>query len=412
MFWKIRKKLTFYYTFLLVLFLIAFSVISFLLLTVVTYDDKKDALYQLLEQAEHEKKSVPSLFIIRDEEDEEDEEDELPSSFVVSKADYRQLQEDFRIQKMMSFQQEDEMQLVKAYEEDEKVAFLLMKHHDHIAGVDVSAQLTMGKMLAIIFAGLTVIFSALAAIIGLWMSKKAMVPIATSFQRQREFVADASHELRTPLAILHSSLEVLEAEEELSPFSEQIVDDMKDETKRMTALVGDLLTLARADSDAIQLEKQTFSLPPVVDAMARSFQRLADKKEISFHVARPDDVVVYADEKRIQQLFYILLDNAMKYTPKKGSVHVQVHVQHDKLIMDITDSGIGISKQDISRIFDRFYRVDKARSRKLGGSGLGLSIAQWIVDAHHGTITVQSVEQQGTTFHITLPIVTKEGATI
>ncbi|WP_062200227.1 sensor histidine kinase [Massilibacterium senegalense] len=409
MFWKIRKKLTFYYTFLLVLFLIAFSVISFLLLTAVNYYDKKEALSQLLEQAEHEKQSVPSLFIIRGE---EDEEDELPSSFVVSEANYRQLQEDFQIHKTISFQHEDEMQLVKAYEEDEKVAFLLMKHHDHIAGVDVSAQLTMGKMLAIIFAGLTIIFSALAAILGLWMSKKAMVPIATSFQRQREFVADASHELRTPLAILHSSLEVLEAEEELSLFSKQIVDDMKDETKRMTALVGDLLTLARADSDAIQLEKQTFSLPPVVDAMTRSFQRLADKKEISFLVTRPDDVVVYADEKRIQQLFYILLDNAMKYTPTKGTVYVQVNVQNDKLIIEITDSGIGISKQEISRIFDRFYRVDKARSRKLGGSGLGLSIAQWIVDAHHGTITVQSVEQQGTTFHLTLPIVTKEGATI
>ena len=403
MFWKIRKKLTFYYSLLLVLFLVSFSVISFTLFVAVNYYDKKETLHQIIEQAEHSKDQKDRLFIISDDDD-----DDLPNTFAFKKKYSDTFEDYFSPQEKFSFLHDDDIQIVAIDDDEHSEYFMMMQHDGFVAGSNITTQLNMLKMMLIIFATLTILFTIIAAWLGLIMSKKAMVPIATSMKRQREFVADASHELRTPLAIMHSSLEVINAEEKnVSPFTKQVMADMLDEVNRMTDLVSDLLTLARADSDALQLKKETFFLPPIIDSIARSCQLLANKKDISFHMSRPDDVFVYADTKRIQQLLYILLDNAIKYTPEHGEVKLDVKTNDKNIEIKVEDTGIGISKEDLSRIFDRFYRVDKARSRKLNGSGLGLSIAEWIIKAHDGTITVQSTEQKGTTFLITLPIVTK-----
>jgi signal transduction histidine kinase len=258
---------------------------------------------------------------------------------------------------------------------------------------------------------LGILFLGIALLLSYFMSKRAMVPIRKSFNRQREFVADASHELRTPLSILNSSLEVLQMEEgeHISDFSQDIMSNMKDEVKRMTYLVGNLLTLARSDSGSPQLQLEIFDLVPSVEQLIQSTQTLAVSKELSLHIQAPPMVMVDGDRERIKQLLYILLDNAIKYTPNGGEIAVTLSVEsHEKqpaLSIVVQDSGIGIPAEEQDHIFDRFYRVDKNRSRQMGGTGLGLAIAKWIVEAHHGTIRVSSTLGKGSTFTIMMPIV-------
>ncbi|MBE3554048.1 MAG: hypothetical protein IMW85_03450 [Thermicanus sp.] len=194
------------------------------------------------------------------------------------------------------------------------------------AGVDITPEKNALDRLMVLLGGLSLLFLLISYILGQFMAGRAMRPIHQSFQRQREFVADASHELRSPLSVLQASLDVIEAEEgeKFSPFSRQILQDMKDETRRMGRLTQDLLTLARADSDAIQLEKTDFNLAEMGRSVIRTFQSMAKQKEIVLDFQGPGSLLLYADAERIRQLLTILLDNAVKYTPKQGKVHLQM----------------------------------------------------------------------------------------
>ncbi|WP_051430794.1 sensor histidine kinase [Thermicanus aegyptius] len=278
------------------------------------------------------------------------------------------------------------------------------------AGVDITPEKNALDRLMVLLGGLSLLFLLISYILGQFMAGRAMRPIHQSFQRQREFVADASHELRSPLSVLQASLDVIEAEEgeKFSSFSHQILQDMKDETRRMGRLTQDLLTLARADSDAIQLEKTDFNLAEMGRSVIRTFQSMAKQKEIVLDFQGPESLFLYADEERMRQLLTILLDNAVKYTPKQGKVHLQMEESgrtgRKKVVIQVRDTGIGIPAEKLPRIFDRFYRVDKVRSREQGGAGLGLSIAKWIVEAHDGEIRVESKEGEGTTFTVLLPL--------
>lgn len=276
-------------------------------------------------------------------------------------------------------------------------------------GTDVTEQQNVLHQLLIIFIPLSLFFILMSSVLGYYMSGRAMVPIATSFKRQREFVGDASHELRTPLAILQSSAEVIETEEKehMSDFSKQVLYDMKTEIKRMTLLVGDLLTLARSDSDALPLQMESFELTEVINELFRKFSSLADQRGISLHADIPQPLLITADKSRVTQLLFILLDNAIKYNVPNGKVDVKAELQQQKLVLTVKDTGIGIPQELQSRIFDRFFRVDKARSREQGSSGLGLSIAKWIVDKHDGQIQVQSDVGVGTSFTIMIPMHSK-----
>ncbi|MED1854675.1 ATP-binding protein [Brevibacillus borstelensis] len=245
-----------------------------------------------------------------------------------------------------------------------------------------------------------------------------MIPIRQSFQRQKEFVADASHELRTPLSILNSSLDVFEMEdgEHLSDFSKTVLVNMKDEVKRMAKMVSDLLTLARSETDRPALTVERFDLVPTIEQLVSSTGPLAQSKNISLHHHMPSILIVYGDHERIKQLLYILVDNAIKYTPPGGEVHLTVSVEarekQTMILIKVRDTGVGIAPEDAERIFDRFYRVEKNRSRKMGGTGLGLAIAKWIVEIHQGNIHVSSVPGQGSTFTVALPISTSKSAAI
>ena len=178
---------------------------------------------------------------------------------------------------------------------------------------------------------------------------------------------------------------------------------MRDEVKKMTKLVGDLLTVARTDGKANQLKPVRMDLVAAAQQTVRIMRPFAEKKDIVIEEKLPKSVEIYADEQKIRQLILILVDNAVKYTPEQGHVSVCILPEEKGTVtLSVTDSGIGIAPEDQERIFDRFYRVDKARSRRMGGNGLGLAIAREIIAVHDGDISVESALGQGTTFRVRL----------
>ncbi|MEW4369935.1 sensor histidine kinase [Paenibacillus kandeliae] len=258
--------------------------------------------------------------------------------------------------------------------------------------------------------GITVfLFCTLAVYFSSRMAKRAMIPIAASYERQRAFTADASHELRTPLSVLLSSIETIQMEEEVTsnPFINRVVQNMKHEVQRMTQLSSSLLMLARSDSGHIQLHRISHDLNIQAQQALSSVEPLAKARNIQLDYHNDEAVVCRCDAERVHQLLIILLDNAIKYTPEGGKVALSLQrsgEKHDKAIISVQDTGIGISQEDQALIFDRFYRVDPARNRQTEGYGLGLSIARWIVEAHHGTIQVRSTPGEGSCFIVTLPL--------
>ncbi|MGG1675637.1 sensor histidine kinase [Neobacillus sp. NRS-1170] len=273
------------------------------------------------------------------------------------------------------------------------------------AGKDISFVYQLFHWVLIILVALGAIFFGISIAISTSMSKRAMVPISGAFSRQREFVADASHELRTPLSVLLSSIDAMEMtiEPQKEDFSGKMLTNMRQEVKRMTHLVSDLLTLARSDSNTFELKTETFDFRPYADKALESVSPLAAAKQISLSLESPATLLAVGDPERLSQLLYILLDNAIKYTPNDGKVKLFLSGEGQELGIAVQDTGIGIVREEIKRIFERFYRSDKSRSRQMGGHGLGLSIAKWIVDTHKGTIKVSSEIGRGSTFIVRIP---------
>ena len=190
-----------------------------------------------------------------------------------------------------------------------------------------------------------------------------------------------------------------------NPFLKQVIEDVKSEVKKMSKLVSDLLMVARSDNNALKVTIKKFDLGEMLNQNIRMMTPLAEKKKISLSGENIQKVEMQADEQKIKQLILILVDNAIKYTPEGGSVTVKIeNVNESKVTFSIQDSGIGIAKEDQDKIFERFYRVDKARSREVGGNGLGLSIASEIVRLHEGKISVESELGEGTKFIVELKI--------
>lgn len=252
---------------------------------------------------------------------------------------------------------------------------------------------------------LFIIFVLILVFLGsLLISGKALVPIKKAWQRQIDFAADASHELRTPLAVMQTNLELVLGN------SDETVESQKDwlenalvESKRMAKIVDDLLTLSRADAQHQTLQLRRFMLDKVLKEVAVSFEPVVINHNITLSTDIQSEIEFLGDSDRIKQLFIILIDNALKYSNIEGKVSVQLR-QIDKFIeITVSDTGEGIEKEHLEKIFDRFYRVDKSRSRNEGGSGLGLAIAKWIVDEHKGKIKADSILGKGTKFTVLLP---------
>lgn len=245
-----------------------------------------------------------------------------------------------------------------------------------------------------------VLFSILA---GFYLAGRSLVPIRRSWDKQQQFVADASHELRTPTSVIQTRAELLfrHPQHTIEQESQNIALILK-ESKRMGKLIDDLLTLARTDSNQLQINAATIPLHPILEDLAEQFELLAETKSIRIR-SHFQPSVIWGDENRLRQLFVILLDNALKFTPPHGSIEFTCHSLPHAIRVIVKDSGCGIAEADLPHIFERFYRGDKSRSRTEGGTGLGLSIAEWIVHAHKGSIRVTSQIGIGTEFQISFP---------
>jgi two-component system phosphate regulon sensor histidine kinase PhoR len=222
---------------------------------------------------------------------------------------------------------------------------------------------------------------------------------------RQDFVANVSHELRTPISSIKGYAETLldgaiEDKDNVKEFISIIYQD----SNRLANLIDDLLDLSKIESGKMKMSFEPLDIKPILDRCLGVLEKTIRTKKLSLSVDMPGKIPkVLADEKRLSQVFLNLLDNAVKYTPDGGSIKVSISLS-DKLVqVDIADTGIGIPEKDLSRIFERFYRVDKARSRELGGTGLGLSIVKHIVLAHNGQVWVKSEQGLGSTFSFTIP---------
>jgi two-component system, OmpR family, sensor histidine kinase CiaH len=244
-----------------------------------------------------------------------------------------------------------------------------------------------------------------ASILGsLFLASRALIPIRQAFARQRQFTADASHELRTPLALIRANAEMLCRRAELIPPEDaELIPEIIQETDHLNRLISNLLTLARADAEKGQIATNPVDLRALVSDVHEDLLYIAESRGIESALTLDGPVTVRGDETRLRQLILILLDNALKYTDPGGRVDVSLERVDARARVVIADTGIGIPAEDLAHIFDRFYRVDRAREHASGGTGLGLAIAQWIVQAHRGAIKVESELGKGTKFQVDLP---------
>jgi two-component system phosphate regulon sensor histidine kinase PhoR len=223
---------------------------------------------------------------------------------------------------------------------------------------------------------------------------------------RRDFVANVSHELRTPLSILSGYIETLldspkTSREELS----RILRVMERHSKRLGLLVDDLLSLAQLESRSTTLQLRDVQLPELFDSVIRDWGKQLTEKRLKVAVdISPDARTIGADETRLHEVLHNLLENAVKYSRENGEIRLQAASRGHEIVLSVSDNGIGIGKDDLPRIFERFYRADKARSRELGGTGLGLAIVKHIAQLHGGRVEAESELGRGTTIRVVLPI--------
>ena len=251
------------------------------------------------------------------------------------------------------------------------------------------------KSYGLIAVGILCLLSILAAAL---LAGNAVKPLAEAYRKQKEFVSDASHELKTPLSVLLTYIEILEQQ----PQNAKALQVMRDETKNMSGLVENLLALTRLE----QTENTAASELNVADVLLPLAERLnmvhKNRKETIKVVCSPE-VAVKMSAQHLERLLIILLDNAVKYTPDDKKISVEVKSDEHRVKIAVQDEGIGIKAEDFPHVFERFYRADKGRNRQSGGFGLGLSLAQEIVNKYHGKLKVQSEFGKGSVFSVILP---------
>jgi heavy metal sensor kinase len=225
-----------------------------------------------------------------------------------------------------------------------------------------------------------------------------------AFQQTRRFLADASHELRTPLTMMQAELEAIHERTDLKPNIRELAASGLDEVQRLKTIVEGLLALSRLDAGEALEQRTPVDLAELAATTADQMCLLAEDKGITVTCHSGTRVMVEGDRSRLKQVMVNLLDNAIKYTPSGGNVTVKVFTRENKAVTEVRDNGIGIPSEAVPRVFERFFRVDKARSRELGGAGLGLAIVKSICVAHGGRVEVHSEEGAGSRFTVSLPL--------
>lgn len=276
------------------------------------------------------------------------------------------------------------------------VIFCVIVILSFIVSSGTKSNLTVDRYVVAIVVSLVLVFIASYII-----SKFALKPVKHAWQKQLDFTADASHELRTPLAVIKTNLEiVLDNPNETVESQLKWLKNIEIEHTRMTKLVEDLLTLSRADTGEQSLFTSTFLLDETAQVAINTFQSVCQQKELDLTHNIETNIPFSGDEKRISQLIIILLDNAVQYTQPKGKIHFELHKKENAIEFSVQDTGVGIFEEDTAKIFERFYRVNNTRQQNPDGSGLGLSIARWIVEQHKGKISVDSKLGKGTIFSV------------
>lgn len=236
------------------------------------------------------------------------------------------------------------------------------------------------------------------------LAKRTLIPAAETIKKQTEFVQNASHELRTPLTIIQAKQELL-----LREPNAKIIDKSEDisltlnETKRLAKLTKDLMILASAYSNNMVLEKELVNIDKLIENTVKPYTEMVSLEEKELKLNLKCEKNINVDVNKIQQMLIILLDNAIKYTEKGNIIEICTSLKDSKCIIEVKDTGIGISDEGLKQVFNRFYREDRARNRETGGSGLGLSIADTIIKAHGGTIKASHNSPKGTVFTVKLP---------
>jgi heavy metal sensor kinase len=225
-----------------------------------------------------------------------------------------------------------------------------------------------------------------------------------AYQHASRFSADAAHELRTPLTVIRGELEYILAQEKLPEKLQERIGSVLEETERLSDITRSLLAIARLDAGEARIASERFDLAAMAAGTAEQMSLLAEEKDLRLRIDAPESVFVDGDPARVKEVVVNLLDNAIKYTLAGGRVNLRVFPSSEHAVIEVADTGIGIPADALPHVFERFYRVDKARSRQLGGTGLGLSIAQSICQAHGGTISIQSELDRGTLCRVELPL--------
>jgi signal transduction histidine kinase len=242
----------------------------------------------------------------------------------------------------------------------------------------------------------------LSAIGGAYMAGRAVRPVQEAFERQRAFIADASHELKTPLTLIRADTEVLQRGL-TNPNDLELAEDVLGETDKMTAVLSDLLLIARLDAGKLVVKQEPFELASVISKTAERFEARAASKGVRLETRVSGKLPAHGDQERTAQILAVLLDNALTHTPKGGSVSVTGRARGSSVEAVVKDTGPGIPNEHLSRVFERFYRIDTARSRSGGGTGLGLAIARDLAHAQKGDLEAENAEDGGAVFRLALP---------
>lgn len=266
-----------------------------------------------------------------------------------------------------------------------------------LANVD-GEEKTLNNLLNMLIIG-TAILITISILASYVLSKRMMLPIYKAYKRQTEFVENASHELRTPLTIIQAKQELLlqEPESKIIDKSEDINLTLK-ETRRLTKMIKELMALARSDSNEYVLNKEDFNIDELILEIVKPYKDYAKLENKKIELELNYKKKIKADKNKITELLIILLDNAIKYTGENDTITIKTYSKEGKCNIEVADTGIGISDEGLKRIFDRFYREDKARTRETGGTGLGLSIAHTIVTRHKGSIKAMHNTPKGSIF--------------
>ncbi|KLU62963.1 alkaline phosphatase synthesis sensor protein PhoR [Peptococcaceae bacterium CEB3] len=240
-------------------------------------------------------------------------------------------------------------------------------------------------------------------VISLYFANRAIKPITETWEKQKQFIANASHELKTPLSIINANYDALLVNQEETIKSQmKWLDYIKIGTDRMTKLINDLLSLAKVEDANFAEDKIPFNMSDAINDVILSMEALMIEKGIKLSQSIEPDIIIKSDSERVKRVVTILFENAVKYTNEKGQIAISLIKSKHQVIYSIKNSGKGIAKEDLPKVFDRFYRADPSRTHDRGSYGLGLSIAKTIINNLGGEINVSSVENEYTTFTFTL----------